>query len=1023
MNMKKRRKYIRLCHGTKKNKCCVKKRKDFCEKKSDSFDFFKKYNSIDLIQSFAGLSLLPENHGKYVRMEELSLASLQNFNKKNEYVSSKCLKKFLGREYPLHYLEDPPVNLFTDLITFYGGDYLIFPGITENGSFILTNLLSAVFHWPDSGIPKQFVINCRHSVSFILALSNAIAQRLGYSRYQKGAAEDTHIVVPNEDILNQLKVAVTFSESEIDQICLENSIAKAVINIFLIDLDSQDLSLPHIEESPLLFKPVLKIQDKLIVISPATLSFALTDYIWAEAERRGCMKEVNEAYHNLLWNNLQFQLGQMNFKKINIEIKLHEREGFYQFDDDKIAYVQFINDKGVSYKFKEESKYFVSGKSESLENHKKEAITQLLSKPQFTSFEILDFIILSPIGRDFYYPIAVLENLNTIVIPIFELDILWNLSETKAIDFWKFAIAKQEQLPNFSMMSFSFLDQYKIYKDHQDSFYLSDESNYEMLHVQPGYAEELIRKAKLKTDKHSALKNINDRFANIPVERKDKYGPIYIELMGLLSSKLEFLVEGFYQPVWVTPKPNLEALKGEIRHMYWEFNDAIAYWLWQIQHNIKNDLKLVEKPLTISFDLIPIEKFETIERNFIRDPNFASKFQIEATDSTCTVLIPSEINAYLYGSDNEGERVLVRNLLIAINKLLEKNKQPIISEERISQIIENNVPFGMKKKVFILDTSDNLLLDPRNLQGHRYVQEYDTSIVLNTIVPALGTLCPPVGDITDKKGKNDLAFNIVQKVLFPTLKSKISQYDSTELLKKLITFNESLIRKREELRVHTPTRIACFVSIEQHQIDLREDLGDVNRTTIVLRCLIEHIAAEPSNGTKTISITAIDELVAIMDQIISWGSISDQIHFDLFDIKMSVLPSGRIGTEKAQIKEVFDPYYDSKTQEDVTDIIRTFNQVFPQNENIRGKDVPENLDKAFIVDYGISFSRICEFIEGLIHIGFLQSTPFASFPLIQLKDEVNKYVNNFEEKEFQNAIAYLSLSNRGKVKLLYSKKL
>ena len=92
------------------------------------------------------------------------------------------------------------------------------------------------------------------------------------------------------------------------------------------------------------------------------------------------MKEVNEAYHNLMWNNLQLQLGQMNFKKINTGIKLYDREGFYQFDDDKVAFVQYIYDKGANYKFKEKSEYSVLGESKSSENHKQEVITQLLSK-------------------------------------------------------------------------------------------------------------------------------------------------------------------------------------------------------------------------------------------------------------------------------------------------------------------------------------------------------------------------------------------------------------------------------------------------------------------------------------------------------------------------------------------------------------------------------------------------------------------------------------------------------------------
>jgi hypothetical protein len=611
------------------------------------------------------------------------------------------------------------------------------------------------------------------------------------------------------------------------------------------------------------------------------------------------------------------------------------------------------------------------------------------------------------------------ENARTIGIPVFELDVLWNLKETSALDLWKFATARQEQILDSKVLSFSFLDQYKVYKDYQDSFYFSDKTKYNLIQVHVGYSDDFIKGAKLKTDKHSVLKEFNGQIANVQVERKDKYAPVYVDLMGLLTSELEFLVGGFYQAIWVTANADLKAVKGDLRHIYWEITDAIAYWLWQIQDDIKGDLQVLgEMSLTISFDLSPIEKFENMTRDFTRISGLSEKFKITASKHSFSVTIPAEIIPYLYGPDNEGERVLVRHLLFGINKLLQANNQTLISDERIDQILENKAPLGMKKKFYILDTGDNLLLDPRNTDEPRFVQDYDTSVVLNSIVPGLGSQCPPVGEIKTQEERNDLCFKIVQNALLPNLRSKIAQYDSTELLKRLIGQNENLIRKKEELRIQTPTRIACYVTVEQHLIDLQKNLADVNRTSIAVRCLIEHLAAEPIGGKKIVSTAGIDELVAIMDQVITWGSLSDQIHFNLLDITMSVLPSGRIGTEKEGINSIFDPYNTSKTKEEISDAISTFSNVFPQVENIQGREVPESLDTAFVTDYAISFTRICEFIEGLCHIGFLQSTPYAFLPLAELRDEVNKYVDTFGQAEFESAITFLSLENRGKLEKL-----
>lgn len=1018
--------------GKKHKKCCMDKTNSESakghvvadEKKGNSF--FSKYNTIDLLKSFAGLSLLPENHGKYVRMEELARTCMLNYNNDKNVPTTQILREFLNEEYPSHYLEDPPTNLFTDLVTFYGGDYLIFPGITESGSFILTNLLAAVFQWPDSGIPKEFINNCFHKVSLILAVSNAIALRLDNKRYQEGAESDQEIVVPNDILFSNLKAAVIFTSEEISLLCKKHAVDRHAINEFLLDINSPDLNAPHVEESPLVYKPILYIEGKYIVVSPTTLSLAITDYIWALAEKSGCMKEVNEAYHSMLWNNLQLQLGQMKFRRIEVQevtvnIVNHEKEGLYRFDDDKIAYVQYLGDQGLNYRIETEAPGDDLSEPQDLERHKQEVISQILARPEFAAYEILNLTILSSIGRDFIHFLDSTENARSMAISVFEMDVMWNLKDSEALDLWKFSIARDEQVPNGMVMAFSFLDQFKMYKDHQDSFYLSDETRFNTVHVQVGYADDFVKLAKHNTDKHSALKFINGKIANVQVEKKDKYAPVYVDLMGLVSSELEFLVGGFYQAIWVKPLLDSRKNKGGLRHIFWQITDALAYWLWQIQEDIKGDLApLGIKPLTFSFDLIPIEKFETIDRDFKRDPDLSSKFQTRASDSGVTLLIPAEILPYLYGADNEGERVLVTHMLLGINKLLELNAQDSIPDDRILQIIESNVPLGMKKKVFLLDSSDNLLLDPTNLNGYRCVQEYDTSIVLNSIVPALGVLCPPVGEITTHGDRDDLSFKIVHNALLAILRDKISKYNSTALLKRLISQNESLIRKREELRVHTPTRIACFVGIEQQQIDLQENLAALNRTTIAIRCLIEHIAAEPKKGAEIISITALDELVAIMDQVFTWGSLSDQIHFKLFDVKLSILPSGRIGTSKDHIKEVFDPYNESKTKETITDSISTFDQVFPQNEEFVGKATPENLNEAFIADYGVSFTRICEFVGVISQIGFLQSTSYASFPLVNLREAVNKYVDDFNETEFQSAVSYLSLSNRGGVDILPS---
>lgn len=988
--------------GKKYKKCCINSGSTFNVKQTQTGSILNRYNSIDLIKTFAGLTLIPQNHGKNVRLEELTRRAILSLNEKANTIPIAELRSYLNEYYPSHYLEDPVTNLFTDLTTFYGGDYIIFPGITDGGSYVLSNLLSAIYMQTESGIPDQFKSNCMHVSLLILNLSDIIARRLGYQRYTEDQVEEDTIHIPTNSRLNQLKESVVFRADEMQQLLREHQIAQEALDCFVLDSNNQALQNEHMEDSPFLKQPILHLNGEYIVTSPATLSYALTEWILAEAEAEGCLEQVGIVYHDTIWNNTQLDLGQLGFSRIDVshlsEINnLDGREAIYRFDDDKLAYV----------------KYTSGGDNQ--QERKQQIINNTLRQPKFANYEFMDITLFSSMGRDSFFGFGRTENSKSIVMPIYDFDTLVKLKEHSAFDLWKYATARDEKLDGNLLNLASFLDIFKLYKEKDDSFYISDDAAQVMPSVIPGYAGDFHKEAKLHTDKHSALRIKGDRLVKVPIVRKDKYAPIYYSKSDL-GNELQLLVAGYYQSIWVSPTKNVGIIPDGARDLYFEITDAIAYWLWQCQEQIKDDIAVLgHMPLTVKFEFDKEERFHPIERNFERNPDFTNHFTVNSSDSEISVSIPPSIIPYLYGADNEGERVLLRQLINGFNQLLTSKGIPTISQDRIDQVIDEVAPLGVKKKMFILDTADNLLLDPSNLDKHRYIQNYDVNVVLDSIVPSLGELCPDEGDITAKADKTRLTRNIVMRVLLPKLQAAINQYENVTLLQRLISLNESLIRKREDLRIKTPTRIACFVSIEEQTQDLQESLSKLNKTTIAVRCLIEHLAAEPSTGKKIVSTTAIDELIAIMSAIIDWGSLGDQIEFDLFDIEMGILPSGRVGTAKKLFKEIFDPYHSSKSKENVRNALDTFEQAFPQLNPTEGTDVPENLDNAYTEEFGISFTRICKFINDLGIIAYQQPTACAALSKNTLRTQINQHDHIFTMEEFDHAMDYLCLVNRGRV--------
>ena len=669
-------------------RCCLLKtssNKGADKNKKGVKSVWQKYNSFDLMQLIAGLTLLPENHGKNVRLELIALEILKNYNNNKDFAELSTIKSTLDSQYLSHHLEDPVVNQFTDLITFYGGDYLIFPGITDGGSFMLSNLLNAVFLWPAPKMPHEFISNCQHATFLLLSISNAIAQKLGYNRYMDGTLNEQAISFADSKTLQHTKNSVAFSEHEMSQLLSERSIAPEAIDAFTFDINSIDIAQLHPVESPLIYRPIIQESGRFLIASPATLSFALTRFIINEARRWGCYNRLSEAYKTLLWNTIQFQLGKMKFRRLDLseilaETQLPGYHGLYQFDDDKIAYVQLIHPvKNV------DTKEQTTG----AEKQKAKIISRILTVSKYKDFKFLDIVILSTLEEQLFFPFGKTENAKSIVIPVFEFDVMSNLGDIDAVDLWKFATAREEQLSHTPFVTHSLLDQFKVYREHDDSFYLSDETKYTSFNVEPGYASQLVRAAKLKSDSHSALIETDRGISSACVQMKDKYAPVYLNINDIASGELRFLVEAFSQSVWVEPKLIPDGISHELKHMLWEVNDAIAYWLWQLQPFIKEDLEVLGvNPITITFELNPPAKFEIIDQNFERDKSLSDKFVTTATKTHLNISIPHEIQAFLYGSDNEGERILVHHLLLGINKLLSAKGHSEISIERIQKIID-----------------------------------------------------------------------------------------------------------------------------------------------------------------------------------------------------------------------------------------------------------------------------------------------------------------------------------------------
>ena len=107
--------------GKKFKKCCINKGVTHAApKEALKTHPLTDFNQEFLLDWFGTASLLPENHGKNIRLELLIREAILYGKKDSGSTDKAKLQKVLDDHYNHHHLEDPPVNLFTELITYYG---------------------------------------------------------------------------------------------------------------------------------------------------------------------------------------------------------------------------------------------------------------------------------------------------------------------------------------------------------------------------------------------------------------------------------------------------------------------------------------------------------------------------------------------------------------------------------------------------------------------------------------------------------------------------------------------------------------------------------------------------------------------------------------------------------------------------------------------------------------------------------------------------------------------------------------
>ena len=1018
--------------GKKYKKCCLGKTTSSHPNLSPSDPEGLKaelanYDQRELIAILAGLQVYPENHTHAVRLELATRLACCTKNRGTKNVTPSHLQNILSRYLPANgaiaMMEDPPENLFTDNIVFHGGNYIVYPGITDGGTFILRILFQSIFH-RGKGLPQRFVETVKVASLSLLILSNQVARRLGHWRYMDSPDDwpkDVH--VPDARQITQLTNAVKFTEQEIETLLKEMGLDSTFLTPFIIRVGDQRLVEEDPFRNPLFVRPLVQIDDTIIATLPGSITSALRHFIWSLSEKMGIRRVLSERFREALWVDVQEYLRLMFFERIERELpnwdeNLPVEEGLFKIDSDKLAYVQLVVDDGSDYK---EDEPFGSWTLHSLPEKidaRREIIAKWLTDgPKALCREVFIITALGKIGRHIFFGLKK-EPLHSraLLIEAEELEILSQLRNCDNLTLWKYTEARDRlyrSSPKYdTLRSSCFLDAYALYLKHHHSFYFTDKEPLSFVTIVPGFGRPSRIQAARTTDRHAALIGDPPHYVSVCRRYEDESIPIYLP-EGAVGRSFEQLVEGYAQPIWVEPDAKSQDIPHELGITYLEITDMFTYWLWQLTPSLRGHLQgLGPNPIHIRWrpetqsawsDLVKFDSHTT------RKP---LRVRAEIQDRTIFITLPDDLIPYLHSANNEGERVLLREVLKSFSSMLARaDELHALNKAEIDTILDTHAPLGRKKKMLFLNTETNASLNPQNLPRFRELQEHDVEEQLDGLVEELGKLAPPIGDVLNAKQRTKLCQHIVD-VYLRRLRSNLPRFHWQELLERLITQNEATWHHRAVTRATIPTAIECFGDLQSHVKRLKKELVGIDRKALTIRTLIEIVSAEPPVGLQEASMDQLDKLLAIMYHLVNWAMLSDDIHRGIFDHKLSILPSGRVGVERESIEGTWDPFLSAKALESTELAIASFDSKFelPNKPEHTDPERPK-FESAFKAEFGLTMTQIVEFHATLTSLGFEQKTAAPHLSLSNLKDRL-KEILQWSDSEIINTINLFSLVPR-----------
>ena len=471
-----------------------------------------------------------------------------------------------------------------------------------------------------------------------------------------------------------------------------------------------------------------------------------------------------------------------------------------------------------------------------------------------------------------------------------------------------------------------------LYLEHNHSFYLSDNATgKQVAYLAPGLALPILYDIKRRGNRHA----VEEPPVNIVVERDQDCPeglPFYETRVGDYDLMVgEFMISCLFIRLPQNCKDSEPVLHAVGR--------SLILWYYALEHSSGR----------------PVLK-KNYKLSVVSDDSIKDGFLLE--ERAISIL---KIGQNLFGSE-EGH-VVEQRLLEAI--LGDADKKGLVLNTAYKSLITK--VFSDCKGGLILRLSEHDVIGDNTIgERHHYVVDgRRKSLVIAELAEKFNRF--PVGLLTVEESR-DLVNEMIH-YLNNRVTAIIEEYDLEKFLSSMMTLRDGVIFWNKTMTERYDAMISFYRYLGTDVPVQEKRIHEFVETDLCVRCLVEYALLKCSkHGTKDIhlDIDSVEEMFALMSELINMGYLSDYYKSPTFDKVIEVLPNKRFAYPVYE--EVGLSKYAKLTTKDRLEHPDVYNALYHLVEKIDYKEYEEIFKKVFIAEFGVEFDDFVAITTSIIQI-------------------------------------------------------